>query len=89
MAYGTGPFTIQDRYVTEDVPVGCHIYHELGKKYGVATPVIDSMIVLGSVMTGRRFFEEGLTLEDLDLAHLTKEETLAYLETGLFREREV
>ncbi|HFR3748105.1 TPA: hypothetical protein ACHVGK_001137 [Streptococcus suis] len=47
------------------------------------------MIVLGSVMTGRKFFEEGLTLEDLDLAHLTKEETLAYLETGLFREREV
>ncbi|MCK4030130.1 NAD/NADP octopine/nopaline dehydrogenase family protein [Streptococcus iners] len=89
MAYGTGPFTIQDRYVTEDVPVGCHIYHELGKKYGVATPVIDSMIVLGSVMTGRKFFEEGLTLEDLDLAHLTKEETLEYLETGLFREREV
>ena len=88
MAYGTGPFSIQDRYITEDVPVGCHIYHQLGKKYGVATPVIDSMITLGSVMTGQSFFETGLTLEDLDLAHLSAEETLAYLEKGQFRKAE-
>ena len=88
MAYGTGPFSIQDRYITEDVPVGCHIYHQLGKKYGVATPVIDSMITLGSVMTGQSFFETGLTLEDLDLDHLSAEETLAYLEKGQFRKAE-
>lgn len=87
MAYGTGPFSIQDRYVTEDIPVGCHLYHELGVKYGVATPVIDSMITLGSVMTGRDFYGTGLTLEDLDLAHLDKEEVLTYLETGSFREK--
>lgn len=88
MAYGTGPFTIQDRYLTEDIPVGCHIYHQLGKKYKVPTPVIDSMIVLGSVMTGMPFFKTGLTLEDLDLAHLSAEETLTYLETGHFRKKE-
>ncbi|KXT78907.1 NAD/NADP-dependent octopine/nopaline dehydrogenase family protein [Streptococcus sp. DD13] len=87
MAYGTGPFSIQDRYVTEDVPVGCHLYHELGKKYGVPTPVIDSMITLGSVMTGRDFYQSGLTLEDLDLAHLDKEQTLDYLENGQFIEK--
>lgn len=84
MAYGTGPFSIQDRYVTEDIPVGCHIYHELGKKYGVSTPVIDSMITLGSVMTGRDFYKTGLTLDDLDLAHLNSEQVLNYLETGHF-----
>lgn len=84
MAYGTGPFTIQDRYVTEDIPVGCHIYHELGKKYGVSTPVIDSMITIGSVMTGQDFYKSGLTLDDLDLAHLTAEQVLMYLETGQF-----
>ena len=27
VGYATGPFTIQNRYVTEDVPVGCHVYH--------------------------------------------------------------
>ena len=36
-------------------------------------------------MTGQSFFETGLTLEDLDLAHLSAEETLAYLEKGQFR----
>ncbi|MGT2743369.1 NAD/NADP-dependent octopine/nopaline dehydrogenase family protein [Streptococcus plurextorum] len=89
MAYGTGPFTIQDRYVTEDIPVGCHLYHELGKKYGVATPVIDAMITIGSVMTGHDFYQTGLTLEDLDLAHLTKEQVLDYLTTGNFTEKDV
>ncbi|MER0122748.1 NAD/NADP octopine/nopaline dehydrogenase family protein [Streptococcus sp. ZJ93] len=85
MAYGTGPFSIHDRYITEDIPVGCHLYHELGKKYGVSTPVIDSMITLGSVMTGQNFYDKGLTLDDLDLAHLSAEEILDYLENGNFR----
>lgn len=85
MAYGTGPFSIQDRYITEDIPVGCHLYHELGKKYHVPTPVIDSMITLGSVMTGHNFYDTGLTLADLDLAHLSGQEILDYLHKGSFR----
>lgn len=88
MAYGTGPFSIQDRYITEDIPVGCHMYHELGKKYEVATPVIDSMITLASVMTGVDFYESGMTLEDLDLSHLSAQEILDYLEFGRFRKAE-
>ncbi|MBT9785756.1 NAD/NADP octopine/nopaline dehydrogenase, partial [[Clostridium] symbiosum] len=38
----TGPNSINHRYLTEDVPVGCKIYHDLGVQYGVPTPVIDS-----------------------------------------------
>ena len=68
--------------MTEDVPVGCHIYHELGKKFGVKTPVIDSMITLGSVMTGKDFYKNGLTLEDLGIAHMDKEQLLDYLNNG-------
>ena len=85
--YGTGPFTIQNRYITEDIPVGCHIYHELGKKYGVATPVIDSMITLASVMTGHDFYAEGLTLDDLGIGHLNKDELLNYLNEGVYIEK--
>src|SRR6056297_2589254 len=40
----TGPNSIHHRYLTEDVPVDCKIYHDLGKQYGVPTPIIDSMI---------------------------------------------
>ncbi|MDD3239232.1 MAG: NAD/NADP octopine/nopaline dehydrogenase family protein [Lachnospira sp.] len=85
-AYGTGPFNINNRYITEDVPVGCHIYHELGKKYGVKTPVVDSMITLASVMTGQDFYAKGLTLDDLGIGHLSKDELLEYLNTGVYKE---
>lgn len=85
-AYGTGPFSINNRYITEDIPVGCHIYHELGKKYGVKTPVIDSMITLASVMTGQDFYGNGLTLEDLGIGHMTPEQLLDYLNNGNYVE---
>ncbi|MCD8326821.1 MAG: NAD/NADP octopine/nopaline dehydrogenase family protein [Lachnospiraceae bacterium] len=81
--YGTGPFTIKNRYITEDVPVGCHIYHELCKKYGVPTPVIDSMITLGSVMTGQDYYKSGLTLDDLGIGELDGEQLLTYLNEGI------
>lgn len=84
--YGTGPFTIQNRYITEDIPVGCHIYHELGKKYGVATPVIDSMITLASVMTGHDFYAEGLTLDELGIGHMNREQLLLYLKEGIYEQ---
>lgn len=84
--FGTGPFTIQNRYVTEDVPVGCHVYHELGKKFGIATPVIDSMITLASVMNKTDYFAEGMKLEDLGIAHLDREALLAYLNEGVYQE---
>ncbi len=85
-AYGTGPFTIQNRYVTEDVPVGCHIYHELGKKFDVETKVIDTMIVLASTMTGNDFMKNGMTLEDIGIGHLSKEQLLDYLNEGNYVE---
>ena len=86
-AYGTGPFSIHNRYITEDIPVGCHIYHELGKKYGVKTPVIDSIITLASVMTGQDFFESGLTLDDLGIGHLDEKQLLDYLNNGVYIEQ--
>ena len=80
----TGPFSIQNRYVTEDVPVGCHVYHELGKKFGVPTPVIDSMITIASVMVGQDFYKTGVTLEDLGISDLSKDELLTYLNEGVY-----
>ena len=86
VGYGTGPFTIKNRYVTEDVPVGCHVYHELGVKFGVPTPVIDAMIVLGGVMNHTDYFATGLSLGELGIAHLDREQLLAYLREGVYVE---
>ena len=44
------------------------------------------MIVLGGVMNHTNFFETGLTLEQLGIAHLSKEQLLDYLHTGAYVE---
>ena len=80
----TGPNSIHHRYITEDVPVGCKIYHELGKAYGVATPIIDSIIVLAGAMHKKSFFNEGYTLEYLGIDNMSKEDLLNYLNNGVY-----
>ncbi|HBG14462.1 MAG TPA: NAD/NADP octopine/nopaline dehydrogenase [Synergistaceae bacterium] len=84
LAMGTGPFTIRNRYITEDIPVGCHIFWELAKKFGVKVPIIESMINLASVMTGMDFWKTGVTLEDLDIDHMDKGQLNSYLRDGLY-----
>lgn len=79
----TGPDSINHRYITEDIPVGCKIYHDLGVKFAVSTPIIDSMIVLGGAMHEKSFFEETkYNLDYLGIAHLSKEELLDYMYNG-------
>ncbi|MGL4208318.1 MAG: NAD/NADP octopine/nopaline dehydrogenase family protein, partial [Candidatus Adiutrix sp.] len=85
--FGTGPFTIQNRYITEDIPVGCHVYHELGKKFGIKTPVIDSMINLACVMAEQDFYKTGYTLDYLGIGHMDKEQMLNYLNNGCYLEK--
>ena len=76
----TGPNSIDHRYITEDIPVNCKIYHELGEKFGVKTPIIDSMIVLGGAMHKTNWFETSrYGLEYLGIADMSKEELLKYL----------
>lgn len=81
----TGPDSIHHQYVTEDVPVGCKIYHELGVAYGVKTPVIESMITLASTMVGENYFEDGYTLEYLGINDMSKEDLLLYLNEGIIK----
>ncbi len=81
--YGTGPFDINNRYITEDIPVGCHIYHELGRIFGVKTPVIDSMINLANVMMETDYYQDGYTLDYLGLGGKDKEELNRYLREGV------
>lgn len=75
-------FTVESRYITEDIPVGCNTYYQLAKKYGVRVPVIESMINLASVISGVDYYEEGFSLEYLGISHLGPEELLNYLREG-------
>jgi opine dehydrogenase len=74
-----GPLSIEDRYFTEDIPVGTVMAWRLAKKFGVKTPLIESLIHLGSVICGRDFFEKGRTLEELGIVNLDAKDLVRYL----------
>ena len=81
----TGPNNIHHRYMTEDVPIGCKVYHDLGVAYDVKTPIIDSMITLAGAMHQKNFFEESrYNLAYLGIDGMGKEELLAYLNNGVY-----
>ena len=76
-----GPSTIYDRYITEDLPYGLVHRSQLGKKVDIPTPIIDSIINIGSVVCQTDFWK-GRTLEDLGLAEKTSKEIVRYVEEG-------
>jgi len=65
-----GPTSLQDRYLTEDLPYGLLPVSQLGDVLGVPTPTIDAILQLGSLVCECDFRREGRTLESLGLAGL-------------------
>jgi len=76
-------FTSQSRYITEDIPVGCHLFYEFAKKYSVDVPIIESMINIGNVISETNYFTKGMTLETLGISGIDKKELLDYLREGV------
>jgi len=77
-----GPFSMQDRYVTEDIPMGATLTVSLARKAGVVTPTYDSMICLASIVNERDYYSEGRNLDNLGLSDLTIEQIEEYLQAG-------
>jgi len=65
------PKTVFTRYITEDIPMSLVPIASLGRMIGCPTPVIESIIMLGSILHERDYWEEGRTVEKLGLAGLT------------------
>lgn len=83
--YGDGPFSLENRYITEDVPVGCYLMQQLGKKYNVPTPTIDCMIYLANVMIKRDLIKDSkYTLDYLDIGHMNHDQLQKYLREGVY-----
>ena len=83
--FGDGPFDLENRYITEDVPVGCYLMSQLGKKYNVPTPIIDSMILLASTMLKRDLAAGSkYTLDYVDIGNMTDAQLQKYLREGEF-----
>ncbi len=62
------------RYVVEDVPSGLVPVSELGKKFGVETPAIDTIINLADTMFDADFRAGGRNLDQLGLRDMTPDE---------------
>jgi opine dehydrogenase len=45
------------------------------------------MITIASAMVGTDFYKTGVTLEDLDIGHMDKEQLLEYLNKGTYTEK--
>lgn len=78
-----GPLSIEDRYFTEDIPVGCNVRYQLAQKLSVSVPIIESMITLGSAICKRDFFKEGRSLKELGIENLTKGQIIRYVREGV------
>ncbi len=74
-----GPLSVEDRYFTEDIPIGCNVRYQLARKFDVDVPIIESMIKLGSVICKRDFFREGRSLREMGIEHLTKDQIIQYV----------
>ena len=83
--YGDGPFDLENRYITEDVPVGCYLIQQLGKKYNVPTPTVDCMIYLANIMIKRDLIAGSkYTLDYLEIGHMNDEQLQKYIREGEF-----
>ena len=77
-----GPFSMKDRYVTEDIPMGASLTVSLARKAGVVMPTYETMIHLASVVNDTDYYASGRTLGNLDLDHLSLEDLKRYVMTG-------
>jgi opine dehydrogenase len=78
-----GPFRLNTRHLTEDIPYGLFTYCELGRLVNVPTPVSDAIVTLSSGLLERDFRAEGRTLEKMGLdSSWSVERLFDYLEQG-------
>jgi opine dehydrogenase len=74
------PGAVNTRWLTEDVPYGLGAWASLGRQLGVATPVMDSLVVLGRTAAGCE--DPGRGVAELGLEGMTGEQMLQYAATG-------
>jgi opine dehydrogenase len=77
-----GPPSLDNRYVTEDIPYGLVAWASLGDAVGVDTPVMDSLVEIGSAVMGKNCWSEGRNLSKMGIEGLDLKQIKVFLETG-------
>jgi len=77
-----GPKSLDHRYIHEDVGYGLVPMSEFGRMVGVATPVMDALIQVASVVSGVDYRRDGLTLGRMGLGGVRREDLDRFLYEG-------
>ncbi len=78
-----GPFKLDSRHLTEDIPYGLVTFSSLGRLVGVPTPVSDAVITLAEGLLDRDFRSIGRTVESMGLSpKWSLAQLKRYLESG-------
>ncbi len=68
-----GPNALDHRFVAEDVPYALVLASSLGDEMNVATPVMDGLITIASVASGRDYWSLGRTIADWGMVGLGRD----------------
>jgi opine dehydrogenase len=77
-----GPDSLENRYVTEDIPYGLVAWASLGKAVGVDTPIMKALIEIGGAIMGKNCWHEGRNLQKMGLAGMNTGQIKNFLEQG-------
>lgn len=75
-------FTLESRYITEDIPVGACGVLAFARLVDVETPVLDAMVCIGSIVTKNDYRKTGYSLKLFGLEAMSVSEMLDYMRTG-------
>ena len=74
---------VEERFLSEDVPVGLVLLESLARQFGVETPMIDATITLASTLNEADFRASGRTAARLGLAGMSAHELRDFLAEGV------
>jgi opine dehydrogenase len=77
-----GPRSMQDRFITEDVPYGLTLMQQIGEMLGVPTPTTGAIVQLCSVINRVDYGVQGRGLKELGLGDLDAQGLVAFLREG-------
>lgn len=79
MEYIKGPESLDDRYLTEDIPYTMMCWLTIGQIAGIKTPVTKAIITLGSPIMQMDIAAKGRTAQEMGIDEMTLDQLIKYV----------